>query len=229
MLRRYETSDNPKIQELCIKALFNKGWFLGGTLYDYQNALKIYSALLTCYSNSGDPEIQVLCAMALFNEGCHWTRQGDFPAAISCYDKLLAQYSHIDNPNIQARCQRALANTAEWLLVTGQREAAIQRMQQALNRASEKDQESVIMRFLLWLTEAGTTSEEVLAAIHVLSPKVEFTSDFNNLRPLVDVLPEPRKSQAEYFLTFFKQYREAGYFRKLPFPSGGPNQDFPLG
>lgn len=226
LLSRYWSSYNPKIQELCAKVLLKYDLILGK---DSQTRLNIYRALHTRYGNSKDIELQVLCAMALFNEGCYWTRERSFTAAFICYDKLQAQYSHIEHPKIQARCQRALVNSAEWMLILGMRQAAIQHMQKALGRANNKDQEFVVMRFLLWLAEAGTSPDEVLTAIRTLSPEVELTCGFKNIGPLVAALPEPRKTQAEYFLNFFKQHHDAGCFRKLAFPSGGPNEDFPSG
>jgi hypothetical protein len=57
-------------------------------------------------------------------------------------------------------------------------------MQKALGRANNKDQEFVVMRFLLWLAEAGTSPDEVLTAIRTLSPEVELTCGFKNIGPL---------------------------------------------
>ena len=64
------------------------------------------------------------------------------------------------------------------------------------------------MPFLLWLAEADTTQDDVLAAIRSLSLEVEFTWGWDEIRPLVDKLSEPRKTQAECFIAFFEQHHD---------------------
>lgn len=64
------------------------------------------------------------------------------------------------------------------------------------------------MNFLLWLAEADTTQDDVLAAIRALSAEVEFSWGWDDIRPLVDKLPEPRKTQAECFIAFFEQHHD---------------------
>ena len=64
------------------------------------------------------------------------------------------------------------------------------------------------MHFLLWLAAADTTRDDVLAAIHALSPEVEFSWGWDDIRPLVDKLPEPRKTQAECFIAFFELHHD---------------------
>ena len=64
------------------------------------------------------------------------------------------------------------------------------------------------MPFLLWLAEADATPQDVLAALRTLSPEVQFTWGWDDLRPLVEKLPEPRKTQAECFITLFGQHHD---------------------
>ncbi|MEZ5449208.1 MAG: hypothetical protein R3E89_09485 [Thiolinea sp.] len=129
--------------------------------------------------------------------------------AVACYDAMLARYSHLENPAIQEQCQSALANTIEPLLVWDRKAEAIPRIHQVLERTDNTDQQYAIMPFLLWLAEAGATPQAVLAAIRALAPEVKFTSwDWSDIRPLVDQLPEPRKTQAECFIAFFGQHHD---------------------
>ena len=170
--------------------------------------MAMYDSLLQRYGDSTLPAVQEQCATALFYKGVMLNRMDDVAGAITCYDDLLARYSQSENPAIQAQCQFALANTVEPLLVLGRNAEAIQRIRQVLARTDAANQEFAIMRFLLWLAEADTTLDDVLAAIRALSPEVKFTWGWDDIRPLVDKLPEPRKTQAECFIAFFEQHHD---------------------
>ena len=208
LLRRYGASTLDAVQAQCAKALFNKGLTLGNQLNDPQGAIAVYDELLQRFGAFTLDAVQVQCAEALFNKGVTLGRLSDLTGALTCYDELLAHYGDSDNASIQDQCTLALANMPESLLVLGQREAAIQRMHQVLARVDTNSQEYAVMYFLLWLAEAETTIHGVLTVIHALAPEVKFTWDWSDIRPYVDKLPEPRKTQAECFIAFFEQYQD---------------------
>jgi hypothetical protein len=64
------------------------------------------------------------------------------------------------------------------------------------------------MPFLLWLAQPQTPVQNVRDAISALSPEVEFTWSFNEIRPFVTQLPEPRKTQAQCLIAFFETHRD---------------------
>ena len=207
LVHRYGDSAHAGVQERCANALVNKGWTLANKLNDPQGAVTVYD-MLHRYGDSALPAVQEQCATALVKKGVTLGRLDDFAGAIACYDDLLARYSQSENPAIQAQCQSAEENTAELLLVLGRNAEAIPRIRQVLARTDAANQKSAIMHFLLWLAAADTTQDDVLAAIRALSAEVEFSWGWGDIRPLVDKLPEPRKTQAECFIAFFEQHHD---------------------
>ena len=208
LLHRYGDSSVPGVQERCATALIYKGVTLGEKLNDPAGEVAVVDDLLHRYGDSSVPGVQEQCATALVNKAIVLNRLGGVVEAVACYDDLLARYSQSENPTIQVQCQMALANTVEPLLVWGRNAEAIPRIHQVLERTDANKQEYAIMPFLLWLAEADTTPQAVLAAIRALSPEVAFTWGWGDIRPLVDKLPEPRKTQAECFIAFFEQHHD---------------------
>ena len=208
LLHHYGGSILPGVQEQCATALYNKGWTLGVKLNDPAGEVAVYDELLRRYGDSTIPGVQEQCAAALVNKGVTLGRLDDLAGAVACFNDLLARYSQSENPVIQAQCQFAEENTAELLLVLGRNAEAIQRIQQILARTDNTNQKFAIMHFLLWLAVVDTPLDDVLAAIRTLSPEVEFTWGWTDIRPLVDTLPEPRKTQAECFIAFFGQHHD---------------------
>jgi tetratricopeptide (TPR) repeat protein len=225
LLHRYGDSSEPAIHIQCVNALISKSrvlekklndpigavaayCILANNLNDPASVVAVYDALLHRYGDSAVSGVQEQCAKALFNKGWTLNRMHDVAGAVACYDDLLARYSQSENSVIQAQCQMTLANTVEPLLVWGRNAEAIPRIRQVLARTDAANQEFAIMLFLLWLAEADTTQDNVLAAIRALSPSVELTWVWDVIRPLVDKLPEPRKTQAECFIAFFEQHHD---------------------
>jgi hypothetical protein len=65
-----------------------------------------------------------------------------------------------------------------------------------------------ILSFLLWLAEPQTPLQDVRKAVAALPPGVEFTWSFNEIRPFIAQLPEPRKTRAQCFITFFETHHD---------------------
>jgi tetratricopeptide (TPR) repeat protein len=208
LLHYYGDSTVPSVQERCATALVYHGMVLREKLNDPQGAVAVYDNLLRHYGDSTVSGVQRWCTMALSCKAETLTGLDDLAGAIVCYDDLLVRYSQSENPAVQEQCQSALANMIEPLLVWGRNVEAIQCIQQVLARTDATNQEFAIMHFLLWLAEDDTTLDDVLAAIRALSPDVEFAWGWDEIRPLVDKLPEPRKTQAECFIAFFEQHHD---------------------
>lgn len=205
LLQRFADSTVPGVHEQCATALVNKGLELGEKLGDPAGEVAVYDSLLQRFADSTIASVHEQCARALVSKGVMLGRLDDLAGAVACYDDLLARYSQSENPTIQEQCQSAVGNTAELLLVLGRHAEAIPRIRQVLARTDSGNQEYAIMPFLLWLAEADTTPDDMLTAIRALSPAVEFTWNWTDIRPLVDKLPEPRKTQAECFIAFFEK------------------------
>ncbi|MCX7108652.1 MAG: TIR domain-containing protein [Proteobacteria bacterium] len=208
LLQRHGDSKRPEIQEQCAKALYNKGVTLANKLNNPQAAVDCYNELLQRYGDSKRPEIQERCAKALVNKGTTLGRLDELPAAIVSFETLLANYQHSENPAIQAQCLLALGNLAETLLVTGRRDEAIVRLRQVLASVNNHQQEFAIMPFLLWLAGADITTGEVVAAIRGLSPEVQFTWGFSEIRPMLKQLTPQRQTEAASFIAFFEDHHD---------------------
>lgn len=208
LLHRYGESTVPSIQKQCATALVNKGAIQGGKLNDTVGALATNDTVLCRYGDSTVPDVQEECAKALFNKCLTLHRDSQMTDSVACYDNLLARYGSSDNSEIQEQCLKAQLNTVEILLVEGSNTEAVQRIRQVLRRRDTTNQVYAIMPFLLWLANTNTTPPDVLAAIRALCSEVQFTWVGDDIRPLVDKLPEPRKTQAECFITFFEKHHD---------------------
>jgi hypothetical protein len=114
---------------------------------------------------------------------------------------------------MQQECRNAMANSGELLLVPGQREAAIPRLQQVRQWADREQQEFSIMPFLLWLAEARVTLEDVLAAIDGQAATVTYTWIWKDIQPLLAQLPARRRQQAECVIAFFEDHHDQATLR----------------
>lgn len=203
----FKDSFDLEAQNACAKALFNKGWTLGEKLHNPQAAIDTYDLLWQHFQHANEPAIQELCARALLGKGFTLERIGNTTDSITTFKKLLEHYKDSENPKIINQYQDAEANLAELLLVTGQTTEAIPLLHQVLARTDTTQQKSAVMSFLLWVANEYSL-EQVLHAIHALSPEATFTWDWNDIRPLLNQLPEPKYSQAKCFLDYFENHHQ---------------------
>jgi tetratricopeptide (TPR) repeat protein len=185
----------------------NKAITQGNKLDDPQGSIATYDELLERYGERDQPALQEQCAKALHNKGWIFGSLGDLPRSITYFDELLSRYGHSDSPTIQEQCQSALVNTSEFLLIIGQNEQAISRIEKVLGSSSYQNQESAIMVFFLWLAKANISEKDVLVSIQQLSPEVEFTWGWNDIRPLINKLSGSKKNKAECFIAYFEQHQ----------------------
>ena len=120
--------------------------------------------------------------------------------------------SYSPQEEIQNLCKQAsdvIANLQKYQNISTQEEA-ICVLQGLIPQLQPTQQEFAIIPFLMWLVEAGDGLNDVLSAIRALAPEVEFASasSWGDIRPLVEKLPEPRKTQAECFIAFFEQHHD---------------------
>ncbi|WP_020561360.1 tetratricopeptide repeat protein [Thiofilum flexile] len=205
--QHFHNSTTPAIQESCVKALTSKGLTLGEKFNDPQGAIDTYNLLWQHFHDSTVPAIQEWCAQALYYKGVTLGRVNDLAGAISTFKQLLNAYQAIEHSAIKQQCERANANLAELLLASGQTEEAIPLLQQVLARTDHTQQESVIMPFLLWVADEFSL-EQVLNAIRALAPEVTFEWSFEEIRPRINQLPEPKYSQAQCFLNYFENHHQ---------------------
>ena len=208
LLQHFAASLVPSVQEQCAIALVNKGVTLVQKFNNPKGAVAAYDELLQRFGDSTVLGLEEQCAKALIGKGITLGRMGDLAGVVACYDELLARYSQSGNPAIRKLCQSAEANIAELLLVSGGNTEAIPKIRQVLERVDATNQEFAIMHFLLWLAGTDSSVSIVLTAIRALSSEVQFTWGGDDIRPLVDKLPEPRKTQAECFITFFEKHHD---------------------
>ena len=209
LLRRYGAVESAKVRAQCAMALVNKGVTLGEQMGDPQGEVAVYDEVVERYGNMESAEVQAQCARALVNKGWALANKLNNPdGAVALFDEVMQRYGDSRDQAVQAKCLSALSNSAELLLTLGRYEAAIERMRQVLARVGPADQKSAIMPFLLWLAEADTTLADVLAAISALEPEVQFTWGFDEVRPMIDELPEPRRAQARCLVAFFEQHHD---------------------
>jgi tetratricopeptide (TPR) repeat protein len=209
LLQNFGDSTIPIVQVLCAMALRNKGVMLGEKLNNPQGAVAVYDSLRQRFGDSVIPTVQEQSVTVLVSKCVTLGRMDDLAGAIACYDDLLARYGQSENPVIRSQCQLALANMAELLLVLGKNEEAIPRIRQVLARTDATNLRFAILNFLLWLAEeADATQDDVLVAIRALSPTVEFTWVWDDIRLMLTQFPEPRKTQAECFIAFFEQHHD---------------------
>lgn len=208
LLQRFAVSLVPSVQEQCAIALVNKGVTLVQKFNNPRGAVAAYDELLQRFGDSTFLSLEEQCAKALIGKGITLGRMGDLAGVVACYDELLARHSQSGNPAIRKLCQSAEANMAELLLVSGGNTEAIPKIRQVLERVDATNQEFAIMHFLLWLAGTDSSVSNVLTAIRASSSEVQFTWDWTEIRPLVDKLPEPRKTQTECFIAFFGQHHD---------------------
>ncbi len=208
LLQHFAASLVPSVQEQCAIALVNKGVTLVQKFNNPKGAVAAYDELLQRFGDSTVLGLEKQCAKALIGKGITLGRMGDLAGVVACYDELFARYSQSGNPAIRKLCTSAEANMGEFLLVSGGNTEAIPKIRQVLERVDTTDQEFAIMHFLLWLAGTDSPVSIVLTAIRALSSEVQFTWGGDDIRPLVDKLPEPRKTQAECFITFFEKHHD---------------------
>ena len=208
LLWRYSEVESTEAQTQCAKALLFKGITLRRLLNDPQGAIAVYDELLRRYGEVDSTEVQEPCARALVNKGATLGQMNDLKGAVAVFDEVVTRHGDSRDPEIQAQCLSALSNSAELLLSLGHYEVATDRMRAVLARVGPADQESAIMPFLLWLAEADTTLEDVLAAISTLKAEVSFTWGFDEVHPIINKLPEARRAQARCLVAFFEQHHD---------------------
>lgn len=64
------------------------------------------------------------------------------------------------------------------------------------------------MHFLRWIAVPETPQQTILNVIRELPADVKFAWSWNEIRPLIDKLPEPRKTQASHFIAFFEDHQD---------------------
>ena len=177
------------------------------SLNNLQASIAGYDDLLSRYENSEQPILQDLCASSLLNKGYTLGRLNNLPAAINCYEDLISRYTLNENPEIQQQCQSARENIAELLLVVGQPEAALNHINQLLEQDDKTNPKLAIMHFLRWIADPETAQQTILDAIHELPASVKFEWSWDEIRPLINQLPEPRKTQANHYIAFFEEHQ----------------------
>ncbi|WP_169446391.1 tetratricopeptide repeat protein [Leucothrix mucor] len=208
LIQRFGDADVPAIQEQCAKALYSKGITLRNQLDNLQAEIDTYDQLIQRFGDADVPAIQAQCAMALVNKGVTLGRFDRIPEAMTCYEQLLDRYSNSELPAIQEPCLSAAANIVEPLLELGQTEAATQRIHQVMKKVDESNQKYAIMPYLLWLVEPEVSPASVITAIRKLSPDVEFSWLWGDIQSFIKELPDPRKTQAESFISFFETHQD---------------------
>ncbi len=189
------------------RTLFNISLILN-KLNDPEAAIVVYDDLLNRYGGFDQPVLQEQCAKALFNKGVTLGRLEKLLAAINCFEDLLTRYAQNEKPEIQQRCQYARASLAELLLVTGEPEAALTHINQLLEQIDKSSEDFTIMHFLRWIADPDTPQENILSSIRELPDDVEFTWNWDDIRPLINQLPEPRKTQANHYIAFFEDHHD---------------------
>ncbi|GHU23943.1 hypothetical protein FACS189488_07550 [Betaproteobacteria bacterium] len=218
---RYGDSKVPEVQTQCAKAMVNKGFTLGKNLDQPKEAVETYTKLWERYGDSTVPDVQTQCAKAMVIKGFTLGERLDQPEeGVETYTELWERYGDSKVPEVQTQCLSAQRNVIEPLLVLGQNEQALSWIAQVRAEVSPADQESAIMVFLSWLAEPATSRQEVLDAIHALTPDVRFTWNFNLLRrSLLPRLSEPRKTQARCFMDFFEQDHDVAQLESCLVPT----------
>ena len=208
LITLYFEVDVPEVQEQCAHALSNISWIFAYKLDRPQEAVKSYSILIECYGDICFPSVQELYVDALYNKGMILSSMDDLPAAIICYEDLLARYAQSENPQIQQKCQSARANLAEFTLINGQSEVALNHINQLLEQSDKITPDFAIMHFLRWMAAPETPQQSILNAIRELPTDMEYSWSWDEIRPLINQLLEPRKIQAKHYIAFFEEHHD---------------------
>ena len=207
LLNRYGKLEKPKFQVQCTKALYNKGWTLSEKLNNPEAALAAYDELLNCYGSLEQPVIQEHCAEALCDKGMILSSLGDLSSAINCYEYLLTHYIQNESPEIQQNCQSGRLNLAELLLVVGRPEIALVHINQLFEQGDKTNENYAVVHFLQWLASPDVSQQAIFNAIRQLPLGTEFDWSWSEIRPLINKLSEPRKTQAEHYIAFFEEHQ----------------------
>ena len=207
LLHRYGESEQSMIREVCANALFNKGLLLGEKLNNSEAEIASYDELLNRYGGLEYSKIREHCAGALGNKIVVLGRLGKLSAAISCFEDLHTRYAQSEDLEIQQQCHSARVNLTELLVVKGQPESALNHINQLFKQIDKAEPDFGIMHFLLWIAAPEIPQQTVLNAIRELPADVEFDWNWHDIRPLINQLPEPRKTQANHYISFFEEHQ----------------------
>ncbi|MEZ5536626.1 MAG: hypothetical protein R3F02_13505 [Thiolinea sp.] len=225
ILQHYKDNSDKFIKELWVKTLFNKGEMLLTKRNTPERAIKCFDTLLNYYNDiftrsksvhlleppytGVDPElvVQEWAVKALNLKGIALSRLNQLSDAIATFEELITHYGENKKPQVQQQCQSARVNIVEAALLLGQTQTTQKYINQALEQTTSKNQAYAIMPFLRWLAAPENPQQNILTAIHELDPEVEFTWDWNDIRPLIDQLPEPQKTQAECYIAYFEEHQ----------------------
>ena len=206
LLHRYGESEQSMVREVCANALFNKGLLLGEKFNNSEAEIASYDELLNRYGELEYSKIQEHCAGALGNKIVILGRLGKLSAAISCFEDLHTRYAQSEDLEIQQQCHSARVNLTELLVVKGQPESALNHINQLFEQIDKAHPDFGIMHFLLWIVAPETPQQNILNAIRELPADVEFDWNWGDIRPLINQLPEPRKTQANHYISFFEEH-----------------------